>query len=75
MPYSNQETKPHSFFDQVIDYCWRVAIEDTSSDGAEAERTQKYRKFWELMSPCFTGDWDVITGVMTVKKEDIDALL
>lgn len=75
MPYSNQETKPHSFFDQVIDYCWRVAIEDTSSDGAEAERTQQYRKFWELMSLYFTGDWDVFTGVTTVKKEDINALL
>lgn len=75
MPYFNQEDKPNSFFDQVIDYCWRAATEDTSSEGIEAETTQKYRKFWELISLYVSGDWDVLTGVMTVKKEDVNALL
>ena len=75
MNYSDQGTRQQSIFDQVIDCCWRAAMEDISNEDIKPGTTQGYREFWELISLFIAGDWDVFTGVTAVKKEDVNALL
>ena len=74
---ASKRSSPDQLIDfcQVVDYCWDVTLKDALCKGSEEEIQEQIDKFAELLVSYLHGERQAFSGVIAVKKEDVNALL